>query len=164
MSDVIDARRLAPEAYAQQAAFERAAWAGLGDPALAELLKVRVSQLNGCGFCLDLHHRGALAAGVPQRKLHLVAGWRDAPVFDARERAALALADASVRSPHPAPDAAERAAAREHFTDAELAGLLLGLAGIGSWNRIALATGLAFPADDAAADRMAARMLGHPVG
>ena len=162
MSDFIDVRRLAPEAYANQAAFEREAWAGLGDEGLAELLKVRVSQLNGCGFCLDLHHRGALAAGVPQRKLHLVAGWRDAPCFDARERSALAVADASVRVPHPAPDAAELAAAREHFTEAELAGLLPGLAGIGSWNRIALNTGLAFPADDAAADRLAARLLGVP--
>ena len=158
----LNLQSLAPDAYAAQAAFDRAAWALLDDPRLAELVKARVSQLNGCAFCLDLHTQAAAAAGVPARELHLVAAWREAPVFDARDRAALAVAEASARldAAQPAALADAVAAAREHFDERRLAGLLLGCAAIGAWNRIAVGGGSAFPADDERAARLAAAILG----
>ncbi|MCE8433581.1 carboxymuconolactone decarboxylase family protein [Rhodovulum sulfidophilum] len=63
--------------------------------ALRELVKMRVSQINGCAFCLDLHAPAARQAGVSQQKLDVLAAWRESPAFDDRERAALAGAHAS---------------------------------------------------------------------
>src|SRR4051812_50110002 len=60
---------------------------------LAELVRIRASQINGCGFCTDMHTKDALAAGETQQRLNLVAAWRDAAVFTEAERAALAVAE-----------------------------------------------------------------------
>ncbi len=64
------------------------------DKALTELIKIRASQINGCAFCVQFHLNLARKAGVPQTKLDLVAVWRDAGVFTAREMAALAWTEA----------------------------------------------------------------------
>ena len=64
------------------------------DPRLRELVKLRASQLNGCPFCVDMHSRDARAAGEDERRLWGVAAWRHHPLFDERERAALALTEA----------------------------------------------------------------------
>lgn len=62
---------------------------------LRELIKIRASQLNGCAFCLDMHHREARAAGEDQRRLDVLSAWREAPeLYTARERAALTLTEA----------------------------------------------------------------------
>ena len=63
--------------------------AGL-EPLLLELVKMRASQINGCAHCLDVHSKDARALGESEQRLHLLAAWRDAPCYDARERAALA--------------------------------------------------------------------------
>ncbi len=65
-----------------------------------ELVRIRASQINGCGFCTDMHTKDALAAGETQQRLNLVAAWRDAAVFTEAERAALALTE-EVRRPGP---------------------------------------------------------------
>ena len=154
----LDLKALVPDAYAAQLALDAAAVAAVGDPALVELLRLRVSQLNGCAFCLDLHARGAVLAGVPRRKLDVLAGWAESALFTEREHTALALAEASCRPGHPAPGPAELAAARACFDEREVAALLFTVTVAGTWNRLALAAGLAFPVDDAAADRLAARL------
>jgi AhpD family alkylhydroperoxidase len=160
MSVGVEVRRHAAAAYDRQREFDRAAWAAFGDRRLAELMKIRVSQLNGCGFCLELHCRGARLAGVTDRELFTVAAWRESALFDERDRALLALAEASVAPGHPAPDADALAAARRHLSEPELAGAVLGLAAINAWNRIALASGSRFPRDDAAADELARQLTG----
>lgn len=66
--------------------------AGLERP-LFELVKIRVSQINGCAYCLDMHHRGALAEGEDPRRLAVLPAWRETTWFSARERAALRLAE-----------------------------------------------------------------------
>ena len=72
---------------------------------MLELVKLRASMLNGCAFCVDMHSREALAAGESSRRLFAVAAWREAPFFDERERAALALTDAVTRlGEHGVPD------------------------------------------------------------
>lgn len=67
------------------------------DRTVLELVKLRTSILNGCAYCVDMHSRDALAAGEQSRRLFAVAAWREAPFFDERERAALALTDAVTR-------------------------------------------------------------------
>ncbi len=99
----VDLRHEAPDAYRALAALTRASTL---DHGLAELMKVRASQLNGCAYCVDLHVRLALKAGEHQRRLHALAVWRESPFFSDRERAALG-AD---RGPHAD---GGRAAARE---------------------------------------------------
>ncbi len=90
----------------------------------AELVKVRVSQINGCAYCVDLHATKAFDGGEDVRRLHAVAVWREAPFFDDRERAALALAEALTVPPlGPVPAAVSDDAAR-HFAGDELNALV----------------------------------------
>ena len=89
------------------------------------LVEVRVSQISGCAFCLGLHAASARRAGVTEAKLDLLAGWRDAPEFDARERVGLALAEEAARiGDGQRVDDATWAAARERFSDSELSSLV----------------------------------------
>lgn len=67
---------------------------------LVEMVQLRVSQLNGCGLCIDMHWRDLIKQGVDPRHLNAIAGWREAPFFDARERAALGWAEAMNALPH----------------------------------------------------------------
>ncbi|MGW3970843.1 carboxymuconolactone decarboxylase family protein [Streptomyces ardesiacus] len=114
-----------------------AAKRGLGDAGLAELVQVRASQLNHCAFCLDLHLGIAREQGVSERQLDLLTAWEEAgDVFDARERAALALTEAvTVLTEGFVPDAVYEEAAR-HFGADGLAHLLALIATINAWNRL----------------------------
>ncbi|HEX9465689.1 MAG TPA: carboxymuconolactone decarboxylase family protein [Alphaproteobacteria bacterium] len=106
------------------------------EKSLIELINIRASQLNGCAFCLNMHTREARAAGESDERLHLVAAWRDAPVFSERERAALAWTEALTRlSPDGVADEIYDAT-RRHFSEAEMVKLSLGVAVINSWNRL----------------------------
>lgn len=103
-----------------------------------ELVKIRASQINGCGFCTDMHTKDAAAAGETQLRLNLVATWREATVFTEPERAALELAEEGTRLADAAggvPEATwERAAA--HYDDDQLAALISLIALINAYNRI----------------------------
>ncbi|CAM5695173.1 Alkyl hydroperoxide reductase AhpD OS=Streptomyces aurantiogriseus OX=66870 GN=GCM10010251_15150 PE=4 SV=1 [Streptomyces aurantiogriseus] len=110
---------------------------GLGDPALAELVVIRASQLNHCAFCLDMHLALAREHGVSEKQLDLLDAWEEAgDVYDERERAALALTEAvTVLTDGFVPDEVyERAAA--HFDDTRLAHLIGLVVAINNWNRV----------------------------
>ena len=109
---------------------------GLEKP-LTELLKVRASQLNGCAFCLALHVDFARKAGVAQRTLDLVATWREAQIFSAREQAALAWTEALTLMAQQRPSDEAYAALCEQFSRKEIAFLTSSVALINAWNRIA---------------------------
>ncbi|MER5745073.1 carboxymuconolactone decarboxylase family protein [Streptomyces sp. NPDC002225] len=114
-----------------------AAEAGL-DRVLVELVNLRVSQLNGCAYCLDVHTRAALRAGETTQRLGVLAAWRDTEVFTARERAALALAEATT---HPADASAQEtayAAAREEFDDTGLSAIVWVAITINAFNRVSI--------------------------
>ena len=107
------------------------------DNALLQLIDVRVSQINGCAFCLAMHTDGARKAGVSQRQLDLVAGWRDAEGFSDRQRSALELAEAMTRVNDGGAVSDETwEAARRQFDDGELATLLWAIGLINVWNRV----------------------------
>lgn len=111
------------------------------DPKLSELIKIRASQLNSCAFCLDMHHRDARRHGEDQRRLDVVSAWREAPdLYTAAERAALALTEAVTRiGDAGVPDAVWNDV-RAEFDEAGVVQLLMAIATINVWNRLAVAT------------------------
>lgn len=111
-------------------------------PLLMELVHLRISQINGCSVCLDMHARQLKHGGETDERLFAVAAWRDAPYFTDAERAALALAEAVTRlsdRPDPVPDEIWNEAAH-HYDERSLAGLLLSIAMINVWNRLNVPT------------------------
>lgn len=137
--------RTAPAAQTALLAMGKAVdGAGL-DKQLVELVKLRVSQINNCAFCLQIHLNVARRIGVPQEKLDLVATWEEAGIFTARERAALAWAEQLTHLPgHSISDASYVAASR-HFSEAELLWLSIAVANINAWNRLGAAFRFAPP-------------------
>jgi AhpD family alkylhydroperoxidase len=113
------------------------------DPRLRELVNLRVSILNGCAYCIDMHTKNARRAGESERRLYAVAAWHEAPFFDDKERAALALADAVtlISDGHVPRDVWDEASA--HFEPDELAQLVWAITVINAWNRIAITTRMA---------------------
>jgi AhpD family alkylhydroperoxidase len=137
--ELADFRQIASGVSAALSALSKAVSDSGLDKALTELIKVRASQINGCAFCVQFHLNVARKEGVPQTKLDLVAVWRDAGVFSAREIAALAWTEALTRvTPAGVSEAAYKAAGQE-FTENELAFLTAAIASINAWNRIAMA-------------------------
>jgi AhpD family alkylhydroperoxidase len=115
------------------------------DLPLLELLKLRASIVNGCAYCVDLHTTDALAAGEDRRRLFAVATWRESTFFTERERIMFALTDSVTRlGEHGVPDD-EWDAAIEEFGDVGVANLIIAIATINVWNRLAVATHLAPP-------------------
>jgi len=108
-------------------------------PTLVHLVTIRASQINGCGFCLDMHIKEARIHGERELRLHHIAIWRESQLFDARERAALAWTEALTQlPPHGVPDALYQATL-EHFSDQELSDLSFLVVAINGWNRINVA-------------------------
>lgn len=105
---------------------------------LLELVKMRASQINGCAFCVQHHILLSERIGVPVDKLNLVAVWREAPIFSARERAALAWAEALTFLPDGVTDEVYAEAAGE-FSETELMYLTSAVASINVWNRFGAA-------------------------
>lgn len=118
---------------------------------LIDLIYHRVSQINGCGFCLDMHAHAARRNGESERRLHTLAGWREAPFFSGAERAALAWAEAltAIGTTH-APDELFTEL-RRHFSDREIVELTFAVAAINAWNRIAIGLRSVPPQPDASA-------------
>lgn len=116
--------------------------------AVQELVKLRASQINGCGMCTDMHTKDALAAGETAQRLLLVSAWRDATVFTEAERAALALAEEGTRIADADTGISDDVwqAARKHFDDEQLAALITTIAVINAWNRLNVIVGT--PAGD----------------
>lgn len=105
---------------------------------LLHLVKMRASQINGCGYCLDMHSKDARAMGETEQRLYVHDVWREAPFYSARERAALAWTESLtlIADTHAPDDVFNEA--REHFSEQELADLTLAIVAINGWNRISI--------------------------
>jgi AhpD family alkylhydroperoxidase len=103
-----------------------------------ELVKIRASQINGCGFCTDMHTKDATAAGETPLRLNLVAAWREATVFTEAERAALELAEQGTRIADAAGGVTDDAwaSAAKHYDEDQLVALISLIAVINAYNRI----------------------------
>ena len=105
---------------------------------LVELVNVRVSQINGCPTCLEVHHRRAVAAGVTDKQLATLPVWRDTELFDEREQAALRLAEITTTLPDHDTAERESALARAVLTDDELSAVIWGAITINAFNRVSI--------------------------
>ncbi len=115
--------------------------AGSLAPGLLDLIKIRASQLNGCAFCLDMHNRDAAAQGETPQRLYVVSAWREAPdLFTEQERAALAFTEAVTLIDRGGVSDEVWQAASDCFDDGEMVQLLMAVATINVWNRLAVAT------------------------
>lgn len=103
---------------------------------LLNLVTTRASQINGCAFCLDMHLREAKAAGETEDRLNLLVAWREVDVYTQRERAALRWTERLTRLADHHVEDEDFAAAREEFSEAELANLTLAIVVINGWNRL----------------------------
>jgi AhpD family alkylhydroperoxidase len=134
----LDYRKAFPEALRAMRSLEQAVEDSALEPALLELVKMRASQLNGCAYCLDMHSKDARARGESEQRLHVLAAWREAPFYSARERAALAWCEALTLLPQTGAPDDMYALVREQFDDAEIVALTLAIVAINGWNRFAV--------------------------
>lgn len=140
----LDTGRLAPEVHRALLELDRAATAGI-DPGLAELVKIRASQLNRCAFCLDMHTTDALAAGEDAARISRLSAWEASArhCYTDKERAALGLTEApTLLANGTGPDLAPARAAR-HFGERELAHLIATITAINILNRLAVSVRMA---------------------
>ena len=117
------------EKYIQQSGLDRK---------LVVLVQIRVSQINGCAYCLHMHTEDALALGESDIRLYLLDAWHESNLYSRRERAALAWAESltNIAATHAPDDVYEEA--RRHFSERELVDLSLTIAAINAWNRLAI--------------------------
>ena len=106
---------------------------------LLELIKTRVSQINGCAFCIDMHTKDARAAGETEQRLYGLNAWREAPYYSDRERAALAWAEVVTNISESHASDAEYESARAQFSEEELVKLTMAIITINGWNRLSIA-------------------------
>lgn len=138
MSHRVDYRTASPAAFKAMLGMEAHVRGSGLEHSLLELVKMRVSQINGCAYCLDMHSKDARAAGETEQRLHVLAAWREAPFYSPRERAALAWAEAvTLVATNDLPDALYDEV-HGQFNDKELVDLSMAIITINSWNRLAI--------------------------
>ena len=139
MKPRLDFARVAPQGLKAMLTFQGYV-NGLGiDHTLLELVKMRVSQINGCAYCLDMHGKDARAAGETEQRLYLLNAWHETDLYSPKERAALAWAEALtlLNETHVPEDV--YVAAREQFSEQELVNLSLAVVATNGWNRLQVA-------------------------
>jgi AhpD family alkylhydroperoxidase len=141
----INLNRVSPEVYEAMVALSNAAAKDI-DPDLAELIKIRASQMNHCAFCIDMHTADARKRGINEQKLTLLAAWEEAgDFFTEQEQAALALTEemTDLTHRHVSDEVYARAAAA--FSERELGQVISMALAINAWNRIGVPTRLRPP-------------------
>ncbi len=134
-----DLAKASPGIYHAMRALEKhVAGSGL-DENLGHLIKLRVSQINGCAFCIDMHWKDLRAGGEGEQRLYGLDAWREAPYYTDRERAALAWAETVTRVAETHIPDADYAEVRTQFSEKEVADLTLAIVAINGWNRLSIA-------------------------
>ncbi|MFT4266099.1 MAG: carboxymuconolactone decarboxylase family protein [Xenophilus sp.] len=139
MTQRLNASQTSPEPFRKMVELSMQVKKGSLDAGLLHLTDIRASQINGCGFCLDMHVKQARLHGEGELRLHHVAVWRESPLFDARERAALAWTELLTTLPPQGVPAADYEAARAQFSGKELVDLTHAVMAINAWNRLNVA-------------------------
>jgi AhpD family alkylhydroperoxidase len=147
MAQRINAFTIAPDGFAALVAVEKYLHACGLAPKLLALVKTRVSQINGCAYCLHMHTEDARKLGESEMRLYLLDAWRESNLYSPRERTALAWAEsltaiAATRAPD---DVYEEA--RSQFSEKELADLSIAIAMINAWNRLCIGVRAEHPSD-----------------
>ena len=138
MEPRIDVRKISPDALKAMFGLERFIRSGGLDEKLLTLIRFRVSQVNGCAYCLDMHSKDLRALGETEQRLYMLDAWRESPFYTDRERAALEWAEAVtlVANDHVPDEVFKRV--REHFNEDELVTLTMAVVSINAWNRLSI--------------------------
>jgi AhpD family alkylhydroperoxidase len=142
MQQRINIKELEPEAY--KILFDMEKYLSKTDLSLMlrELIKIRVSQINKCAFCLEMHTKDAREAGETEQRIYALSAWEESPLFSEEEKAVLALAEEVTHiSKHGVSDATFQKA-QHYFTDKQVAQIIITINQINFWNRIAVSTKL----------------------
>jgi len=135
----LDFYKASPEGTKAMIALEERASKSSIEKPLAELVRLRASQINGCAYCVDMHTADARKGGETERRLATVVTWRETPFFTDRERAALEWTEAlTLIADDRVPDAVWESV-KPHFSEEELVDLTLLVSAINGWNRLAIA-------------------------
>ncbi|HYG07928.1 MAG TPA: carboxymuconolactone decarboxylase family protein [Stenotrophomonas sp.] len=139
MSTRLDYQKQAPDLFKKMVAFSQATSGTSIEQTLHDLVNIRASQINGCGFCLDMHVKEATLHGERPLRLHHVAVWRESTLFSTRERAALAWTEVLTQLPPQGvpDDVYERV--RTQLSEQEIVELSYAVMAINAWNRINVA-------------------------
>ncbi len=151
----VDYRSTFPAAMKAMLGLEEAVHSSTLEPELLELVKLRASQINRCGFCVDMHTKDAEAIGMTSQRLYLTSAWEEAPVYSDRERAALAWTEALTRLPDKGAPDDVWAEVDKNFSAEEVVALTLAIVAINGWNRFGV--GLQSPVGHYVSNR-------HPAG
>jgi AhpD family alkylhydroperoxidase len=147
MSPRLNPLTVAPDGVAALVAVEKYLQSSGLDPRLVVLVQVRVSQMNGCAYCLHMHTSEARRLGESDMRLHLLDAWRESHLYSPRERAALAWAESltNIAATH-APDEVYEEV-RGQFSEKELVDLSIVIAMINAWNRLSIGSRAEHPHD-----------------
>jgi AhpD family alkylhydroperoxidase len=139
MNPRINHRNVSPRAIQAMMGLEKAVHQGGLETALLNLVRIRVSQINGCAYCIDMHSKDLRAAGESEQRIYELDAWRETPFYTEREQAALAWTEAvtDLADGH-VPDSVYQQA-RAQFSEEELVTLTLAVIGINGWNRLNIA-------------------------
>ncbi|MEO3414371.1 carboxymuconolactone decarboxylase family protein [Roseovarius sp. CAU 1744] len=139
MHQRVDYMKAAPDAFKAVYELEQYVSAKSGlEARLIHLLKLRASQINGCAYCVDMHSKEARKDGLSEQWIALICVWREASVFDARERAVLAWTEALTNLAETGAPDAEFDELRRHFSEEEIVKLSVAIGTINIWNRLAV--------------------------
>lgn len=140
MSKRIIIQKVQPKAYEAMYSLEKYLSQTQIEASLKELIKIRVSQINGCGFCINLHTKDARKMGETEQRIYALSAWRETPFFNEKERAVLALAEEITHiSVKGVSDETYNVALRL-LGEEQLAQTIMSIVVINAWNRIAVST------------------------
>ncbi len=138
MQQPINFAQIAPEGFKAMLGLETYARGSGIERSLLELVKTRVSQINRCAYCIDMHTKDARANGEAEHRLYGLQAWRETPFYSARERAALGWAEALTEIADAGIPEGLREETLESFSEKELVDLTLAVVAINGWNRLAI--------------------------
>lgn len=138
---------LAPAAIKAMMGVQAALHNGPLDGKLLELIQLRVSQINGCAYCIHMHTTALRGKGEPEMRLYMLNAWRESSLYSNRERAALGWAEALTWLPENGASDADYAILKAEFTDEEQVQLTLEIGAINLWNRLQVGFRVAHPVD-----------------
>ncbi len=141
MGSRIDYQHATPAALQAMLGLEHYVRSSGLEPSLLELVKLRASQINGCGYCLDMHSKDARAQGETEQRIYVLSAWREAPFYTARERAALAWTEALTKIADTEITDTLYDSARAQFSEKELVDLTMAVITINGWNRLSISFG-----------------------
>jgi AhpD family alkylhydroperoxidase len=140
METRIDIQKTEPEAYKAMYALQKYLSAADLPAAVKELIKIRASIVNGCAYCIQLHTADALKLNESVQKLFALSAWWESPLFDEKEKAALQLTDEVTNISNKGVTFDTYKKAMEHYTENQVAQIIMQIIAINAWNRIAVST------------------------